>query len=80
MYVTELEQDVESYLATVTGDEVTVRNVLTYGLSLDPDKPTYADQARKLGPAVAEALQRAGWEKDARRGKQRRTTYRRRQG
>jgi predicted P-loop ATPase len=80
VHVTELEQDVQAYLKTVPGDEVTVREVLTCGLRLDPDKPTYAETARKLGPAVAEALERSGWEKDARRGKERRTTYRRRQG
>jgi predicted P-loop ATPase len=78
--VTELEHDVASYLQTVPGDEVTVREVLIHGVRLDPDKPTYAESARKLGPAVAEALERSGWVKDARRGKQRRTTYRRRQG
>jgi predicted P-loop ATPase len=80
VHVTELEQDVESYLYTVKGDVVTVHDVLIYGLRLDPDKSTYAETARKLGPAVAEALERAGWQKDARRGKERRTTYRRRQG
>jgi predicted P-loop ATPase len=80
VHVTELEQDVLSYLDTVEGDEVTVRDVLTYGLHLDPDKSTYAETARKLGPDVAAALERCGWRKDARRGKERRTRYRRRQG
>jgi putative DNA primase/helicase len=80
LHVTELEQDVEAYLETVAGDVITVRDVLMYGLRLDPEQPTYSEAARKLGPAVSEALERAGWQKDARRGKERRTTYRRRQG
>jgi len=75
VHVTELEQDVQTYVAEVTGDTVTVRDVLVYGLHLDPDKPSYSDTARKIGPAVAEALERCGWRKDARRGKARRTTY-----
>jgi predicted P-loop ATPase len=80
VHITELEQDVHAYLKTVAGDEVTVREVLRLGLYLEPDMPGYAETARKLGPSIAEALERCGWEKDARRGKERRTTYRRRQG
>jgi len=75
VHVTELEQDVQDYMHKVIGNEVTVRDVLIDGLHLDPDKPTYPDTARKLGPAVAEALEHCGWRKDARRGKARRTTY-----
>jgi putative DNA primase/helicase len=78
VHVSELELDVQQYLTTVTGNEVTVRNVLMFGLGLDPAKPIYADNARKLGPAVAEALDRCGWQKDARRGQAKRTTYVRR--
>ncbi len=81
VYVTELEQDVREYLEQQGGrDEITVRDILVYGLGVEPDKPGYAETARKLGPAIAEALERCGWLKDARRGKDRRTTYRRRQG
>jgi predicted P-loop ATPase len=82
VHITELEQDVLSYLDTVKGDEVTVREVLHFGLHLETDKPTYAETARKLGPAVAEALERCGWRKVARVGKaeNRRTLYRRYQG
>jgi predicted P-loop ATPase len=82
VHVTELEQDVLSYLDTVKDNEVTVRDVLMYGLRLEPDKPTYTETARKLGPAVAEALERCGWRKVARVGKaeNRRTLYRRYQG
>ena len=80
VHVSELEQDVTAYVSTVSGDSVTVRDVLIYGLGLEPDKPTYSDTARKLGPAVAEALERCGWQKDARRGRNKRTTYVRRGG
>jgi hypothetical protein len=78
VHVSELEQDVIAYLSTVREDTVTVRDVLIFGLKLEPDKPTYSDTARKLGSAVAEALERNGWQKDARRGKDKRTTYVRR--
>ena len=78
VHISELEHDVQAYMGTVSGNEVTVREVLVHGLKLDPDKATYSDTARKLGPAVAEALEHCGWHKDARRGKARRTTYRRR--
>lgn len=77
VHVTELEQDVRTYLeaAHANSKEITVKDVLVHGLHLDPDKPAYSDTARKLGPAVAEALERCGWRKDARRGHERRTTY-----
>jgi predicted P-loop ATPase len=80
VHVSELEQDVRSYLSTHPGKEVTVREVLTHGLRLDADKPTYAEMARKLGPAVSEALERCGWSKVGRQGQDRRTVYQRRQG
>jgi predicted P-loop ATPase len=80
VHLSELEQDVQAYVATQTRDEVTVRDVLVYGLRLDPDKHTYSETARKLGSAVAEALERCGWIKVGREGKARRTLYRRRQG
>lgn len=80
VYVSELESDVAEYLAEqrkAGKREISVRDVLVYGLRLDPDSPTYADQARKLGAAVAEALVHCGWEKDGRvRSEQgRRTMY-----
>lgn len=80
VHVSELELDVQNYTATVVGDRLTVREVLTLGLRLDPDKPAYTDTARKLGPAVAEALEHCGWQKDRRRGQEKRTTYVRRRG
>jgi predicted P-loop ATPase len=77
VHVTELEQDVQAYLDTVKADEVTVREVLHYGLRVEHDKPNYTETARKLGPAVAEALERCGWNKVSRVGKgiNRRTIY-----
>ena len=81
VHVSELDQDVRTYLERQQGrDEITVRDVLIDGLQLEPDESSYAETARRLGPAVAEARERCGWVKDARRGKERRTTYRRRQG
>lgn len=58
---------------------LTGRDVLVYGLGLDPDAPTYAQSARQLGAAAAEALERAGWHKVARVqvAGDRRTVYRR---
>ena len=81
VHVSELDQDVRTYLERQQGrDEITVRDVLIDGLQLEPDESSYAETARRLGPAVAEARERCGWVKDARRVKERRTTYRRRQG
>jgi predicted P-loop ATPase len=77
LHVTELEEDVAAYLRTVTADEITVREVLTHGLRLDPNAPSYTDQARKLGASVAEAIEHCGWQRDKRRGRDKRTTYRR---
>lgn len=82
VHLTELEQDVASYLerqraANIT--EISVRDVLVHGLGVDPDKGTYTEQARRLGPEIAQALQREGWQKSGRkRGENsaKRTLYR----
>lgn len=69
MYVTELEQDVATFLErekSAGKTEITVRDVLVYGLSLDPNASTYATTARQLGAAVADAMERSGWHKAAR--------------
>lgn len=81
MYVTELEQDVATYLdhEFASGKaEVTVRDVLIYGLGLDPVAQTYPAQARQLGASVAEAMERSGWLKVGRQGggSGKRTVYR----
>jgi putative DNA primase/helicase len=82
LYVSELEEDVSAF---VQGEreagktETSVRDVLIYGLHIEPATPFYAETARKLGPAVAEALERSGWRKAARaRGADgyKRTVYR----
>jgi predicted P-loop ATPase len=80
---TETEADVAEYLhkiAEAGQAEISVRDVLIYGLGLNPDVPGYAEAARKLGSAVAEAMEFAGWKKVARRGSDRRTMYRRTEG
>jgi putative DNA primase/helicase len=66
VFVTELEADVASYLNRVREGgkaETTARDVLVYGLGLDPDSASYVETARKLGSAVAEAVELAGWKK-----------------
>ncbi|MCC5795264.1 MAG: hypothetical protein JJT85_11095 [Chromatiales bacterium] len=71
LYQSELEADVAEFLQAELKrgkSETTVRDVLIYGLSVSPDAATYTDQARKLGPAVAEALQLAGWRRAGRTG------------
>lgn len=80
VYVSELETDVSEYLTNQRKcgrNDVSVRDVLTFGLGLDPSAPGYAEQARKLGPAVSDALEHCGWQKAARvRGAEgRRTLY-----
>jgi hypothetical protein len=79
LQLTEVEEDVRAYLATCTGDEVTVREVLTHGLRLDQGLSTFAESARKLGVEVADALNRFGWRKIGREGGgiAKRTVYRR---
>lgn len=76
--VTQTEEDVSAFLAQECAagkTEITVRDVLVYGLGLEPDKPGYAESARRLGAAVAEAMDRAGWRKVGRIGGNR-TVYR----
>ncbi|MGH8133954.1 MAG: VapE domain-containing protein [Steroidobacteraceae bacterium] len=79
--VSQLEEDVRVYLSQQTNRrEITVREVLIDALHLDPDLSAYSETARKLGPAVAAALEACGWQKIARIGRDKRTTYRRGQG
>jgi predicted P-loop ATPase len=76
VHVPELEHQVRAYLDGQGGrDEITVHDVLVYGLNFNPDDASYARDARSLGPAVAEALEQCGWHKDRRRGRDKRTTY-----
>jgi predicted P-loop ATPase len=73
----ELDLAVADYLSRETGNEVTVRDVLIYGLALDPDDESFVDRARRLGSEVAEAIVRCGWVKAGRAGQLKRTVYRR---
>jgi predicted P-loop ATPase len=81
LQVSELEHDVGQYLEGLrqAGQrEVNVRDVLVFGLKLDPDKADYQERAAKLGAKVATAMERIGWRKVKRegRGEKRRTVYR----
>jgi predicted P-loop ATPase len=80
VFTSETEADVAEYLRKIADagqQEISVREVLIYGLGLNPDAQGYAEAARKLGSAVAEAMEFAGWKKDPRRGSDRRTMYKR---
>jgi putative DNA primase/helicase len=76
--VSELEAAVAEFLELQAkyGSEVSVHEVLVHALKLDPDKPDFAERARRLGSEVAEAIERAGWKKLGRKGQMRRTMYR----
>jgi putative DNA primase/helicase len=82
LHVSELEEDVALYLSAERNAgkvETSIRDVLVYALHIEPATPSYAETARKLGPAVAEALEHAGWRKTARvrsSDGDRRTVYR----
>lgn len=77
--VSELEEAVSRYLEQLTESETTVREVLVFGLGLDPEKTDYTERAVRLGAQVAEALRHNGWVYLGRRGHgdSRRTVYRR---
>lgn len=76
---TELEDMVTTYLARQTADEVSTRDVLIYGLHLDPDASDYVERAGRIGRQVAEAMERTGWHRvrTVGRADTRRTIYRR---
>jgi predicted P-loop ATPase len=81
VFTTELESDVASYLRSLRDRgkiETSVKDVLVSGLGLKVDAPTYVEAARKIGSAVAEAMELAGWKKvcRARTDEGRRTVYR----
>jgi predicted P-loop ATPase len=78
VHISQTEEDVGVFLSAQRSagtTELTVRDVLVYGLGLQPDKVGYAESARRLGAAVAEALVVAGWRKVRRVGGNR-TVYR----
>lgn len=86
IYMSELEADVNGYLEQLRSAgtaETCVRDVLIYGLHLDPDKSDYSERAQRLGTQVAAALEAAGWRKVPGRsevGGKKRTVYRCPQG
>lgn len=78
-YVSELEQDVAEYLARMAGQghtELAVRDVLRDALGINSTDDPRA--AAGVGPQVAAAMARAGWQRVTRsgRGEHRRTVYR----
>ncbi len=78
---TELEQLVGDYLMQqrkAGKTEITMRDVMVYGLRLDPDAPDYVERARRLGAEVSAAMRDAGWNLVRRQGRadKRRTVYR----
>lgn len=80
--LTEIDEDVRAFLRgerCAGRNEITMRDVLIWGLGLAPDKPDYSERARRLGPAVAKALKRFGWRRIRREGsgREKRTVYRR---
>ncbi|MFO1455707.1 MAG: virulence-associated E family protein [Steroidobacteraceae bacterium] len=79
--VTELEARVADYLERLAGNgnhETTVRDVLIYGLALDPDAGDFTERAARLGAQVSDAMRTSGWEfiKRQGRGPNRRRVYR----
>lgn len=78
-YVTELEQDVAEYLARMAAQghtELAVKDVLRDALHINSTDDPRA--AAGIGPQVAAAMTRAGWQRVTRmgRGEHRRTLYR----
>ena len=78
-YVTELEQDVADYLARMASQghtELSVKDVLRDALHINSTDDPRA--AASIGPQVAAAMSRAGWQRIARTGRadKRRTVYR----
>jgi len=75
---TEIEVEVGEYLAQLTSRETNTRDVMVYGLRLDPDKSDYIERARRIGREVSEAIEMCGWVRKGRReggGQNRRTVY-----
>lgn len=73
----QVEEQVFEYLANCTDRDVTVRDVLIFGLGMDPDEPGFHERSKRLGSEVAAAIEAAGFERVGRIGKSKRTTYRR---
>jgi putative DNA primase/helicase len=81
VYVSEMDQTVGGYLDGLVEagtTEITVRDVLIYGLSFDPASDRFTELAGKTGPQVAHFMTRQGWQRldPVGRGKNRRVVYR----
>jgi putative DNA primase/helicase len=75
--VSQVEEQVFEYLASCNSRDVTVREVLISGLGLDPEDSGFAERSKRLGSEVSGAIEMAGYERMGRKGKCKRTTYRR---
>jgi putative DNA primase/helicase len=79
VHVSDLEAAVGEYLRQYTADTVTSRDVMVYGLRLDPDEAGFTERARRLGTQVRDAIEACGWKKQGRStvGGPKATVYRR---
>jgi putative DNA primase/helicase len=73
--LTEIDVAVKNYLDNVSSDSITTRDVLRDALNLDPTSATYAEQAKRHGTDVRNAIIGAGWEFSHRKGRTRDRTY-----
>ena len=71
----EIDLAVGAYLDRVTANTVTMKDVLRDALNLDPTSSSYAEQAKRLGSDVRNAIVSAGWEFHSRKGQSRERTY-----
>jgi putative DNA primase/helicase len=79
--VTELEQEVTSYLERQEQGgifEVEVKQIMVHALNLEPDKADYVERAGRIGPQVVAVMKQQGWQKVGivGRGKNRRNVFR----
>jgi putative DNA primase/helicase len=79
--VTELEQEVTSYLSHLEASgqrEIEVKAVLVHALNLEPDKADYVERAGRIGPQVVAVMKQQGWAQVGirGRGKNRRNVFR----
>jgi predicted P-loop ATPase len=80
LLTTEIDEMVADYLGRLPDDktEISTREIFVYALGLDPDKPHYAAESKRLSRDVAQALEAAGWHRVGTRGRAatKRTVYR----
>lgn len=79
--VSELEGEVTAYLESLEASgqtEVDVKQVMVFGLNLDPEKSDYIERAGRVGSQVVTAMRSQGWQKIGvvGRGKGRRNVFR----